>query len=148
LYNIPVISLRYFNVYGPRIAFDSDYSLVLGKFLNQAHQGKPLTIFGDGEQTRGFCYVDDTVRANILAGESENLKGGEIINIGSEKSHSVNYLADLIGGEKQNLPVRPGDPLHTMADISKAKELLGWQPEISFEQGVKQTQEWFKQVAG
>ncbi|GAI10201.1 unnamed protein product, partial [marine sediment metagenome] len=65
LYKIPIISLRYFNVYGPRADPDSEYSLVIGKFLKQRNQGKPLTIFGDGEQTRGFCYVDDVIEANI-----------------------------------------------------------------------------------
>lgn len=144
LYKLPVISLRYFNVYGPRIDFDSDYSLVIGKFLKFRSQNKPLTIFGDGEQTRGFCYVDDVNEANIKAMESEKLKGGEIINIGSEKSHSVNYLAGLIGGEKQYLPLRAGDVLHTKADITKAKELLDWESEIPFEEGVKRTQEWFE----
>ena len=146
LYQLPVISLRFFNVYGSRLEFNSDYSLVLGKFLKLKQEGKPLTIYGDGEQTRGFCYVLDTVRAAILAAENNNLKGNEIINIGSETSQSVNYLAKLIGGEKEFLPPRPGDPLHTKADISRAKELLNWQPEISFEQGVKLTQEWFKKT--
>jgi len=143
LYKVPIISLRYFNVYGPRIDFDSDYSLVIGKFLKLKAEGKPLTIFGDGEQTRGFCYVDDVVRANILAMESEKLKGGEIINISSGESYSINYLADLIGGEKQYLPPRKGDVRHTKADITLAKELLNWQPKISFEEGLKKVQEWF-----
>jgi len=83
LYGLPIISLRYFNIYGPRVDFDSDYSLVIGKFLKQKAEGKPLTIFGDGEQTRGFCYVDDVVEANIKAMKSEKLKGGEVINISS-----------------------------------------------------------------
>ena len=143
LYNTHIVCLRYFNVYGPRIDFNSDYSLVIGKFLKQRDEDKPLTIFGDGEQTRGFCYVDDVVEATIKANESEKLKGGEIINIGSEKSHSVNYLAELIGGKKEYLPVRAGDVLHTTADIQKAQDLLDWQPKTSFEQGLKKTQEWF-----
>ncbi len=144
LYKVPIISLRYFNVYGPRIDFDSDYSLVIGKFLKLKAEGKPLTIFGDGEQTRGFCYVDDVVRANILAMESEKLKGGEVINISSGESYSINYLANLIGGEKQYLPPRPGDVLHTKADITLAKKVLGWQPKVPFEEGLKKVQEWFK----
>ncbi len=147
VYNLPVVCLRYFNVYGPRINFDSDYSLVLGKFLNLKKQGKPFTIFGDGEQTRGFCFVVDVVSANIKAMESEKVKGGEVINIGSDKSQSINYLADLLGGEKQYLPVRVGDILHTQADVTKAKDLLGWTPEISFEEGVRITQEWFKMLS-
>lgn len=143
LYGVPIISLRYFNVFGPRIDFNSDYSLVIGKFLKQKAEHKPLTIFGDGEQTRGFCYVDDVVEANIKAMESEKLKGGEVINISSGKSYSISYLADLIGGEKQYLPPRPGDVLHTEADITLAKNLLNWQPKVPFEEGLKKVQEWF-----
>ncbi|MHA1482273.1 MAG: NAD-dependent epimerase/dehydratase family protein, partial [Candidatus Heimdallarchaeaceae archaeon] len=109
LYNVPIISLRYFNVYGPRVDFDSDYSLVIGKLLKQRAEGKTLTIFGDGEQTRGFCYVDDVAEANIKAMESDKLKGGEVINISSGESQSINYLAKLIGGEVQYLEPRKGD---------------------------------------
>ncbi|MBZ9577559.1 SDR family oxidoreductase [Patescibacteria group bacterium] len=146
LYKIPIVSLRYFNVYGPRIDFDSDYGLVIGKFLNQKIQGKPLTIFGDGEQTRGFCYVDDVTDANIKAAQSEETKGGEVINISSEESHSINYLAKVIGGEVKYLPPRPGDPRHTKADITLAKNLLSWEPKISFKEGLKRTQNWFKDL--
>ena len=143
IYNLPVISLRYFNVYGPRIDPDSDYSLVIGKFLKLKSQNKPLTIFGDGEQTRGFCYIDDVVEANIKAMESEKLKGGEKINIGSEKSQSVNYLAKLLGGEIKYLAPREGDVLHTRADINLAKKFLDWSPKISFEAGLEKTKQWF-----
>ena len=146
LYKVPIISLRYFNVFGPRIDFDSDYSLVIGKFLRLKNQGKHLTIFGDGNQTRAFCYIDDVVRANILSMESGKLKGGEVINIGSENSQTVNYLAELIGGKKEYYPPREGDVLHTRADISRAKNLLGWSPEVSFEEGVKKVKEWFKSI--
>lgn len=143
LHQVPIISLRYFNVYGPKVDFNSDYSLVIGKFLKQKAEGKPLTIFGDGEQTRGFCYIDDVVGATIKSMESEKLKGGEVINIGSEESYSINYLAKLIGGEVQYLPPREGDLDHTQADISLANNLLDWQPKISFEEGIKKTTEWF-----
>ena len=143
LYNIPIVSLRYFNVFGPRIDFDSDYSLVIGKFLRLKKQGRPLTIFGDGNQTRGFCYVDDVVRATIMSAKSNKIKGGEIINIGSSDSQSVNYLAKIIGGKKKYLPVREGDVLHTKADISLAKKILGWTPTVSFEEGIRRTIKWF-----
>jgi len=146
LYKVPIISLRYFNVYGPRLDPDSEYSLVIGKFLRQKSQGKPLTIFGDGEQTRGFCYIDDVIEANIKAMRSERLKGGEVINIGSEKSHSINYLSELIGGEIKCLPPRVGDVLHTQADIALAKNLLDWEPKVPFEQGLKRTQKWFVKI--
>jgi len=147
LYKVPIISLRFFNVFGSRIDFDSDYSLVIGKFLRLRSQGKPLTIYGDGKQTRGFCYVDDVVEANIKAMESEKIKGGKVINIGSDKSHSINYLAKLIGGEVKYLPPREGDPLHTQADVSLAKELLAWQPKTSFEEGLEKVKEWFTRLS-
>ncbi len=143
LYKTQIICLRFFNVYGPRIDFDSEYSLVLGKFLKQRRDKKPLTIYGNGQQTRSFSFVDDVVEANIKAIESKKIKGFEIINIGSKESYSINHLADLIGGEKKYLPVRKGDLLHTKADITKAKRLLNWQPKTSFEEGIKITEKWF-----
>ena len=144
LYGIPIISLRYFNVYGPRININSDYSSVIGKFLKQKAEGKPLTIFGNGEQTRDFCYIDDVVDATIKAMESKKLKGGEVINIGSGKSYSINYLADLIGGKRKYLAPREGDVKHTQADITLAKKLFTWQPKVSFEEGLRRVKEWFK----
>jgi len=145
-YKTQIICLRYFNVYGPRIDPSSEYSLVLGKFLRQKHNKNPLTIYGDGKQTRAFCFIDDIVNANIRATESKKIKRHEIINIGDRKSYSINYLAELIGGEKKYLPIRKGDLLHTKADITKAKRLLNWTPKMSFKQGVKKTQEWFKKA--
>jgi len=144
LYGIPIISLRYFNVYGPRININSDYSSVIGKFLKQKAEGKPLTIFGNGEQTRDFCYIDDVVDATIKAMESKKLKGGEVINIGSGKSYSINYLANLIGGKRKYLTPREGDVKHTQADITLAKKLFTWQPKVSFEEGLRRVKEWFK----
>jgi len=146
LYKIPIISLRYFNVYGPRIDFRSDYSLVIGKFLRLKKEGKPLTIFGDGKQTRGFCYIDDVIEANIRAMESKKIKGGEVINIGGEESYSINYLAQLLGGKKKYLAPRKGDPLHTRADITLARRLLNWSPKIDFKEGIQKTEEWFRKV--
>lgn len=146
LYSLPVVSLRYFNVYGPGIDFNSDYSLVLGKFLKLRSQNKPLTIFGDGQQTRGFCYVEDVAEANIKAMESPNIKGGEIINIGQEKSYSINDLAQLMGGSIQYFPPRAGDVIHTQADISVARKLLGWEPKTNFAEGVESTKKWFEEI--
>ncbi|MCP6726802.1 MAG: NAD-dependent epimerase/dehydratase family protein [Patescibacteria group bacterium] len=143
LYELPVVSLRYFSVYGPRIDVNSDYSLVLGKFLKQHKEGKPLTIFGDGTQTRAFCYVDDVVKANIRAMESAAIQGGEVINVGGDTQTSINELAELIGSETTHLPVRVGDMQHTQADLSEVKRLLEWEPVVSFSEGVKRTIEWF-----
>ena len=146
-YDLSVVSLRPFNVYGPRIDINSEYSLVLGKFLKQKSEGKPFTIYGDGEQSRAFCYVDDVVNAFVLAVQSVNIEGAQVINVGSDKSYTINFLADLIGGEKVYAPARVGDVRHTQADITKAKELLGWAPQTDFVQGVRRTMEWFnKQI--
>lgn len=146
LYKIKIVCLRYFNVYGPGIDFNSDYSLVLGKFLKLKQQGKPLTIFGDGKQTRDFCYIQDVVDANIKAMESKKIKGGEVINVGQGRSCSINYLAKLIGGKVQHLPKRQGDALHTMADISLAKKIIGWQPKTNFKKGIAAAGEWFSKA--
>ena len=146
LYNLPVVSLRFFNIYGPKNDPESDYSLVIAKFLKQKSQGKTLTIFGDGKQTRGFCYIDDLITALLGAMTSKKVKGGEIINIGSGGSQSVNYLAGLIGGKIKYLDKRVGDIEHAQADINKAKELLDWEPRVSFEEGVKRTIKWFEKL--
>lgn len=148
LYKMPVVCLRFFNIYGPRNDPDSDYSLAIAKFLKQNSEGKALTIFGDGEQTRGFCYVADLVEALLKAMTSEKLKGGEVMNIGSGESQSVNYLASLISDQKKYLPKRVGDIEHAKADIEKAKELLDWEPRVSFEKGVENTKQWFNEKYG
>jgi UDP-glucose 4-epimerase len=145
VYSLPVVSIRPFNVYGPRIDAGSDYSLALGRFLKQKSLGNPLPINGDGEQTRGYCYVGDLVNAFILAMQSEKVKGGEVINAGSDKAYSINFLADLIGGEKVYGPERAGDIRHTQADVSLAKELLDWTPEMDFAEGVEITKKWFSE---
>jgi nucleoside-diphosphate-sugar epimerase len=126
--------------------FNFEYSLVIGKFLKQKTEGKPLTIYGDGNQTREFCYIDDVVEANISAMNSKKIKGGEVINIGSGKSYSINYLAKLIGGKVKYLPPRSGDVLHTKADITLAKKLLNWSPKVSLEEGLEKTKQWFEKI--
>lgn len=141
-YGLPTVSLRYFNVYGPRISFEGSYILVLGVFLQQKIKGEPLTIDGDGEQSRDFTYVDDVVRANILAVESDKVGKGEIINIGAGDNHSINKIAKLIGGEIIYKDARKGDMRHTMANNKKAKELLGWQPLTNIEQGLEKLKNW------
>lgn len=145
-YGLPVVSIRPFNVYGPRIDAGSDYSLVLGRFLKQKSLGEPLPINGDGEQTRGYCYVGDLVNAFILAMQSSKVKGGEVINAGSDKAYSINFLAGLIGGEKVYGPERAGDIRHTQADVSLAKELLDWEPKMDFTEGVELTKKWFEKL--
>ena len=138
LYNLPTISLRYFNVYGPRQPEEGSYVPVIGLFLAQKKKGLSLTITEDGEQTRDFTHVSDVVNANILAMESDKVGKGEAINIGAGKNCTVNKIAELAGGETKYIPARPGDIRDTLADISLAKELLGWEPKTTLEQGINQ----------
>ena len=135
LYRIPALSLRFFNVYGPRSRTSGTYGAVFGVFLAQKLAGKPFTVVGDGEQTRDFTFVSDVVDAIITASKSD--VSGEVLNIGSNNSYSVNRLVELLGGDVVHIPKRPGEPDCTWADISKAKELLNWYPKISLEEGVK-----------
>lgn len=134
LYEIPAVSLRFFNVYGPRSRTSGTYGAVFGVFLAQKLAGKPYTVVGDGKQTRDFTFVSDIVAAIILAAESDT--SGEIINIGSDNTYSVNRLVDLLGGDVVHIPKRPGEPDCTWANITKAKKLLNWQPKVSLEKGV------------
>ncbi len=143
VYNLPTVSLRYFNVYGPRYNPDGAYALVIGKFLKQRLNGEPMTITGDGEQTRDFTHVRDVVRANILAMESQMVGRGEVINIGAGKNQSMNRIAQLIGGPATYIPARL-EPKHTLADNTLARELLGWKPEIDLEEGISE----LKKMAG
>lgn len=137
VYGLPTVSLRYFNVYGPRFNPEGDYALVIGKFLKQRKEGKPLTIVPDGEQTRDFVHVNDAVRANILAMQNDKAGMGEVINIGAGKNYSVNKIAEMIGGPTIFCEPRL-EPKHTRSDNSKAKDMLGWKPEISMEDGIEE----------
>jgi len=134
VYDLPAISLRFFNVYGPRSRTSGTYGAVFGVFLAQKLAGKPFTVVGDGNQTRDFTFVTDVVEAIITAAESD--VSGEIINIGSDNTYSINYLIEILGGEVVHIPKRPGEPDCTWADISKANKILNWQPKVSLEKGV------------
>lgn len=135
VYNMSVVSMRFFNVYGLRHRTSGTYGAVFGVFLAQLLNNKPLTIVGDGKQTRDFTFVTDVVDACLSAAKSEYTN--EIFNVGSDNTYSVNYLVELLGGEKTYIPKRPGEPDCTYADISKIKRLLNWTPKVTFEQGVK-----------
>ena len=128
--------LRYFNVYGPGENEAGDYSTVIRRFRTLRLQGKPLTIYGDGEQRRDFTFVGDVARANLLA-LTLPLPGHHTINIGAGNNRSVNEVAALIGGPVVHLPSRPGEARETLADNGKAARLLEWRPEVSFEDSVK-----------
>ena len=136
VYKMPTISLRFFNVYGPRARTAGTYGAVFGVFLSQLFHKDPLTVVGDGTQTRDFTFVSDVVRALVLAAESNVV--GECINIGAGQPRSVNELVSLLGTTNiQHIPKRPAEPDCTWANIDKASQLLGWRPEVSFEEGVK-----------
>jgi UDP-glucose 4-epimerase len=134
VYGLPCVSLRLFNVFGPRARARGAYASVFGVFLAQKVHGKPFTVVGDGNQTRDFIYVTDVADAFIAAARSAVC--GEAINIGSGAQMSVNLLAGLLGGPVVHLPKRPGEPDRSWADVSRAKKLLGWSPKVPFEDGV------------
>lgn len=135
VYGLSTVSLRYFNVYGPGLNPDGAYALVIGKFLKQRSEEKPMTITGSGKQTRDFTHVTDVVRANLLAALSDKVGKGEVLNIGAGKNISILELAKLMGGKIKHISPRM-EPKHTLADNSKAKKLLGWTPSVSIEDGI------------
>lgn len=135
IYKLPVIALRFFNVFGPRSRTTGTYGAVFGVFLAQKLNGRPFTVVGDGSQTRDFTFVSDVVDACVVAAQS-NIQQ-EIFNVGSGRAVSVNHLVELLGGTATYIPKRPGEPDCTQADISKIKRILNWKPKVSFEEGVE-----------
>ena len=135
VYSFPAISLRFFNVYGPRSRTSGTYGAVIGVFLAQKLAGKPFTVVGDGKQTRDFTFVTDIVQAMISAAKSN--RSGQIYNVGSGTNVSVNRLVELLGGEKVYIPKRPGEPDCTFADIHKIQKELGWKPQVTIEKGIE-----------
>jgi len=134
-YGLKFNILRYFSVYGPRMDVDGVYTEVMIRFLDKLLVGKQPIIYGSGEQTIDMTFVTDVAKANLIAAESDI--NGEVINIGTGNPQPVKYLVELIGGPTVHIPKRPGEPDSTHADITKAKKLLKWKPEVSFEEGVK-----------
>jgi UDP-glucose 4-epimerase len=149
IYDIPTVSLRYFNVFGPKQDPNSEYAAVVPKFIEHVINGKPPTIFGDGEQSRDFIYVDDVVDANIQAALSKKANG-EVFNIAQGKGTTINELAETIAeiGESSMIPIykpeRPGDIKHSYANISWAKKLLSWKPKTKLKDGLMWTYDHFK----
>ncbi|MDO8432791.1 MAG: NAD-dependent epimerase/dehydratase family protein [Candidatus Binatus sp.] len=136
-YGMPALTLRYFNVFGPNMATEGAYVTVISLFLRQRRMGLPMTVFGDGEQTRDFTHVSDVVRANLLALEADAaVADGRALNVGRGQSLSINRVAQLIGGPVVNLPARIGEARHTLADSSQAKRLLGWEPRVNTEDAI------------
>ena len=151
LYGMECVSLRYFNVFGPRQDPNTQYASVIPKFILSVLKKKQPTIYWDGEQTRDFVYVENVANANVLALTSKNKVGGEVMNICSGKGTKVNeILKQINGGLKTDIkakfePRRPGDVKDTKGSLEKAKKLIGFDAGISFEQGLKKTIEWFKE---
>ena len=168
IYKLQALSMRFFNVYGTRSRTSGTYGAVFGVFLAQKLANQPLTIVGDGTQTRDFTYVTDIVNALIAAALSD--KTGQIYNVGSGKTISVNRLVELLGGTSIHIPKRPGEPDCTFADIAKIRADLAWEPKIPIEIGVQKvlenieywrnapvwtpstissaTEDWFKYLGG
>jgi nucleoside-diphosphate-sugar epimerase len=151
LYGLETISLRYFNVFGPYQNPNSEYAAVIPKFITMIMRGEQPTIYGDGETSRDFTYVANNVHANILASKSH--KGaGEVINIACGSSVTLNQLIEMINKHlgtsivPQYVPHRKGDIKHSKAQITKAKELIGYEPIKTFEEGLKETIEWYKRA--
>ena len=151
-YSVEVVSLRYFNVFGPRQSLEDEYAVVVPKFINCLLNGEQPPIYGDGQQERDFTYIDNVVEANIQALVKEGI-GGQAFNIANGSPNSVNQLLSILkeltakSQEPRHLPPRPGDVSKTHADISKARDMLGWKPEIGFEEGLKRTVDWFSRTS-
>lgn len=148
LYGTDAVCLRYFNVYGPNQFGDSPYSTAVSAWCNRVKESQPLRSDGDGEQTRDLVYVGDVVRANILAATREEKFAGETFNIGTGNRVSNNYILSRFrtkfpNVEVKNAPARPGDVRDTQADNQFAKYVLGWTPQVSFEEGLERTWEWW-----
>jgi len=149
LFGLETVSLRYFNVFGPSQDPQSEYSAVIPKFIDKLLNGETLTIFGDGEQSRDFTYVDNVVEANLLALTATGA-AGRVCNIGCGTRISLNQLVALLEkiiGRKarvEYLPARPGDVRDSQADITRAKNILDYSPQVSIEAGLSKTVDWFR----
>lgn len=136
-YGLETVSLRYFNVYGPGMADEGAYVTVISVFKKQKLAGQPLTIHGDGEQTRDFTHVTDVVDANARAMTSSKVGQGEVLNVGSGERHSINKIAKIFGGPVEYQAGRKGEARDSLADIALTRELIGWEPKVKFEEGLR-----------
>lgn len=149
VYGLATVSLRYFNVFGPRQDPNSPYAAVIPAFLSRMVRGQRPVIFGDGEQSRDFCYIDNVVAANRLAARAEGLSG-EAVNIACGERTTLNEIVgtinELLGTrlEPEYREPRPGDVRHSLADIDAAKRVLGFRPQVMFGEGLRRTLEWYR----
>jgi UDP-glucose 4-epimerase len=149
VFGLETVSLRYFNVFGPHQDPTSQYAAAIPAFVTAALKGEPATIFGDGEQSRDFTYVDNVVDANLLAARAKRT-GGEVLNIACGEAVTVNAIIDMINKllgkaiEPIHTAPRSGDIKHSLADISLARSLLGYEPKVSFQQGLDKAIGWYR----
>ncbi len=145
IYGLETVNLRYFNVFGPNQTPDGAYAAAIPRFIDAALAGRPITIYGDGEQTRDFCFVDNTIRANLLAASTPKKLAGQVVNIAGGRRIALNELCREIGrvmGREvavDHVAPRPGDIRHSLADIGAAGELLGYAPLFRWEDGLAPT---------
>jgi UDP-glucose 4-epimerase len=150
LHGIETLSLRYFNVFGPRQDPTSEYAAVIPNFVTAALKHTRPVVFGDGEQTRDFCYIENTVNANLLAATTSNKLSGEVVNIACGERISLNKLLSLISEESgfkldpQYMPGRAGDVRDSLASIDRARSLIGYEPTVLAREGLRRTLEAFK----
>jgi UDP-glucose 4-epimerase len=151
LYGLETISLRYFNVFGPNQLPDGAYAAAIPRFVHAALTGAPITIFGDGEQTRDFCFVEDVLRANLLAAEAPRKFNGEVINVAGGRRITLNELVREIGRalgkplQVRHHEPRPGDVRHSLADVARAKELIGFEASVRWEEGIVSTIDFMRE---
>jgi nucleoside-diphosphate-sugar epimerase len=150
IHGMETVSLRYFNVFGPRQDPNSQYAAVIPNFITAALLEKPFTVFGDGEQTRDFCFIDNTVSANLLAAQTTSKLEGQMVNVACGDRTSLNQLITLIGEETGTtmqptyVPTRAGDVRDSLADVEAARKLLGFEPKIRIREGLKRTIDAFR----
>lgn len=153
LYGIETVSLRYFNVFGPKQRPDGAYAAAIPRFLWAALHGEPITIYGDGETTRDFCFVDNAVAANLGAAASSQRLSGEVCNVAAGRRVSLNALVTELGRVLGTEPTvlhsdpRPGDVRHSLADIERARKLIGYEPAWTWERGLEPTAAWLRQLS-
>ncbi len=151
LYGLDTVALRYFNVFGPRQDPNSQYAAVIPIFVTRLLARTSPTIYGDGEQSRDFTFIDNVVHANLKACDGPP-KGGAVVNVACGSRYTLNALyrslTGLIGTDVQPTYEEPraGDVRHSMADVTRARELLAWEPQVSFEEGLQRTVEWYRAV--
>jgi nucleoside-diphosphate-sugar epimerase len=154
-YGLDAVSLRYFNIFGPRQNANSAYAAVIAAFAKAVLAGEPPVIYGDGEQSRDFTFVHNAVHANLLAARSDRPLAGEVINIACGQRITVNQLAEMVTAilEQKDLkpvhkPERAGDVKHSLADLTRARQLIGYRPIVDFQPGLEQTLHWYRQTMG